>query len=90
MIWTYEFDDNADAVIYDHNGQQVTKAVNSDPPSKTIGPDGIPKDPDVRGAICEYVCNEIESSDFPSDEDKHDYVETAQTVLAAGQIEERE
>lgn len=88
MIWTFEWDGD-DALIFDHNEEQVTKAVNSDPPSKTIGPDGIPKDPDVRGAICDYVCSEIESSDFPTDEDKHDYVETAQTVLAAGWIQER-
>ena len=89
MIWTYEWDKN-DCVIYDHTGDQVTKAVNSEPPSKTTGPDGIPQDPDVRGAICDYVCKEIESSDFPSDEAKHDYVETAQTVLAAGRIEQRD
>lgn len=89
MKWTFEWDET-DCMIYDHNGKQVTRAVNNDPPSKRFGSDGIPTDPDVRGAICDYVCNEIESSDFPTDEDKHDYVETTQTVLAAGRIEERE
>ena len=89
MIWTYEWDVD-DALIYDHNGDQVTKAVNSDPPSKRIGPDGIPKEPDVRGAICDYVCSEIEAEDWPSEDAKETYVRTAQTVLAAGRIEERE
>ena len=88
MNWEYEWNGD-DAQIYDHNGEAVTKAINSDPPSKRIGSDGVPKDPDVRGAICDYICNEIDSSDFPSDEAKHDYVETAQTVLAAGLIERR-
>ena len=89
MKWSFEWDDD-DCVIYDHNGDQVTKAVNSDPPSKRIGSDGVPKDPDVRAAICDYVCNEIDSSDFPSDEAKHNYVETAQTVLAADAIKNAE
>ena len=89
MIWTFDWDGD-DALIYDHNDDQVTKAINNDPPSKRIGSDGIPKDPDVRGAICDYVCNEIDSSDFPTDEAKHDYVETAQTVLSAGRIEQRD
>ena len=88
MIWTYEWDGD-DAVIYDHNGDQVTTAVNSDPPSKTIGPDGIPKDPDVRDAICDYVCEETEAEDWPSEDAKETYIRTAQTVLAAGRIQER-
>ena len=89
MIWTYEWDGD-DALIYDHNADQVTKAVNSDPPSKTIVPDGIPTDPDVRGAICDYVCEEIEKEDWPSEDAKETYIRTAQTVLAAGRIQERE
>lgn len=89
MKWSFEWDDD-DCVIYDHNGDQVTKAVNSDPPSKRWGSDGIPKEPDVRGAICDYVCERIDVDDFESDDTMHRYVETAQTVLAAGMIKERD
>jgi hypothetical protein len=88
MKWTYEWNDD-DAVIYDHNDEQVTKAVNSDPPSKTISPNGIPKDPDVRGAITDYLTSEIENGTWPSTDAKETYIRTAQTVLAAGMIEER-
>jgi len=88
MKWTFEWD-NDDAVIYDHNGEQVTTAFNSDPPSKTISPDGIPTDPDVRGAITEYLTTEIENEVWPSTDAKETYIRTAQTVLAAGRIEEK-
>ena len=88
MNWEYEWNGD-DAQIYDHTGEAVTKAVNSDPPSKRIGPDGIPKEPDVRGAICDYVCDEIEGEDWPSEDAKETYIRTAQTVLAAGRIQER-
>ena len=53
--WIYEFDENNNALIYDHTGGHVTTAENSNPPRiKSV--DGIPNDPDVRGAICDYVC----------------------------------
>ena len=89
MKWTFKWDDGY-AQIYDHNGDAVTKAINSDPPSKRIGADGIPKEPDVRSAICNYICREIDSSEFPTDESMHDCVETTQTVLAAGAIKEQD
>lgn len=88
MSWTYKWDGD-DVLIYDHNDDQVTKAVNSDPPSKTIGPDGIPKDPDVQGAICEYVCGVIDKETWPSEDVKETYIKTAQTVLAASAIKNR-
>lgn len=88
MIWAFEWDGD-DVLVYDHNGDQVTTAVNNEPPSKTIGPDGIPKEPDVRGAICDYVCDEIKTEDWPSEDAKETYIRTAQTVLAAGRIQKR-
>jgi len=89
MKWTYKWD-GKDVIIYDHNGEQVTTAINSDPPSKTISPNGIPTDPNVRATITDYLTDEIENETWPSTDAKETYIRTAQTILAAGQIEERE
>lgn len=89
MKWKYEITDNADALIYDHTDEHVTTAYNDEPPS-IRSKNGLPVDPDVKGAICDYVCREIEADDFPTDEAKQQYVSTAQTVLAADRIEERD
>ena len=91
MIWTYEWDGD-DAVIYDHTDEEVTRAEHD--PMERGNPhrdsSGTPVNPDVRGAICDYVCDEIEAEDWPSEDAKETYIRTAQTVLAAGRIEERE
>lgn len=88
MKWTFEWQEG-DVVIYDHNGDQVTTAENTDPPGKITNPNGIPIDPDVRGAITDYLTTEIENETWPSTDAKETYIRTAQTVLAAGRIEER-
>jgi hypothetical protein len=96
MKWTYVWDGNGNAIIYDHNGDKVTTATNTneipeyaeDKP-KRISPDGVPVDPDVRGAITDYLTNEIENETWPSTDAKETYIRTAQTVLAAGMIEEK-
>ena len=89
MKWSYSLTDSHDAEIFDHNDEYVTTAKNSDPPSTRFDRNGILKDPDVRGAICDYVCEEIEAEDWPSKDAKETYIRTAQTVLAAGRIQER-
>ena len=89
MIWKFEWDGD-DALIYDHNGEQVTKAVNSDPPSKSIGPDGIPTDPDVRGAILEYLIDQLDEDIQNDNQPASAYTIRGLLYLAAGRIEERE
>ena len=89
MKWTYEINDERDVEIYDHNGELVTTAENKNTPSISRKR-GVPINPDVKGAICSYLCGQIEKEDFPDDSDYHSYIETAQTILASDRIEQRQ
>lgn len=97
MKWTYEWDGDGNAIIYDHNGDEVTTAINTneipeyaEEKPKRMSPNGVPVEPDVKGAITDYLTTEIGNETWPSTDAKETYIRTAQTVLAAGQIVERE
>jgi len=89
MKWEYDLDNNNNATIYDHNGEQVTTSENPNSP-QLIKENGVPTQPDVKGAIVDYITTQIDSSDYPNDEALMRYIQTTQTILSANKIEERE
>ena len=89
MKWSFEWD-GVDCVIYDHRGDEVTTAINSDPPSKRLGSDGIPKNPDVRGAILDYLIEQLNEDIQNDNQPASAYTIRSLLYIAAGRIEERE
>ena len=87
MTWTYTLDGD-DAEIYDFNDDLVTTATNSDPPSKTFGRDGIPTNPDVRGAILDYLIEQLNEDIQNDNQPASAYTIRGLLYLAAGRIEE--
>lgn len=89
MKWEYDTDEDNNVEIFDHNGEQVTIAENANSP-QLVKKNGVPVQPDVKGAIVDYITTQIDSSDFPNDEALMTYIQTTQTILSANKIEERE
>lgn len=89
MTWSYEWDGD-DAQIYDFNGDPATTATNSDPPSKTFGSDDIPTNPDVRGAIFDYLIEQLNEDIQNDNQPASAYTIRSLLYIAAGRIEERE
>ena len=86
MAWTYIITDENNAEIYDHNDENVTTAINSNPPSVRVR-NGIPTDPNVAGAMRDYLLTEIEEDN--ENEPASVYVIKGLLHLSAGNIEER-
>ena len=86
MAWTYIITDENNAEIYDHNDEHVTTAMNNDPPSVRIR-NGVPTDPDVKGAVREYLLTEMAEDD--DNEPASVYIIKGMLHLSAGNIEER-